>query len=120
MEVSQKTIKEDEKLITALILVRPGDESSGTENMRKIKAKNDDTIGIAVQQADLPMIQFMLNGEPLHDLSINRFRGMVYPSIYLYENDADSAASLIFDESKFQEMSPHPRIGPLIVARGLV
>lgn len=95
------------------------DDEKGTENMRKITVKDEDTIGIAVQQADLPMIQFLLNGEPLHDLSINRFRGTVYPSIYIPDNPG-MIAKMVFNEAHFQELSPHPRIGPLIEARGLV
>jgi hypothetical protein len=55
--------------------------------MRKIEVSNGDTVGIAVQQSDLPMIQFLLNGEPLPDLIVNRFRGNVYPSVYLPDND---------------------------------
>jgi hypothetical protein len=87
--------------------------------MKKIKIKQGDVIGVAVQQCDLPMIQFMLNGEPLHDLSINRFRGSVYPAVYLPENESLSIR-LVFDESEFQQTSPSSRIGPLMVARGLI
>ncbi|GKZ00588.1 hypothetical protein MPSEU_001011000 [Mayamaea pseudoterrestris] len=91
----------------------------GTEMMRNIKVKHGDTIGVAVQQDDLPMIQFLLNGEPLHDISINKFRGSVYPSIFLPENDGLSAR-FVFAESSFKEMPPGARFGPLIIARGII
>lgn len=79
----------------------------------------NDTVGVAVQQSDLPMIQFLLNGEPLHDLAINRFRGVVYPSVFLPPGD-DVRASLVLDENDFREISPHARFGPVIVARGII
>jgi hypothetical protein len=87
--------------------------------MRKIKVSNGDKIGIAVQQSDLPMVQFLLNGEPLNEQAINRFRGTVYPSIFLPENDGLSVR-LVFNEKDFLELTPHARFGPLIMARGLV
>ncbi|KAK1743646.1 SPRY domain-containing protein [Skeletonema marinoi] len=57
-----------------------GDEASsrddGTVLMRPIaNLRHNDVIGVAVQQSDLPMIQFLLNGEPLPECTINRFRG---------------------------------------------
>jgi hypothetical protein len=94
-------------------------DSNGTALMRKIKVSKDDTVGIAVQQSDLPMVQFLLNGEPLNGLAINRFRGAVYPSVFLPENDGLSV-QLIFNENDFQQITPHARFGPVIAARGLV
>ena len=87
--------------------------------MRKIQVKHGDTIGIAVQQDDLPMIQFLQNGEPLHNLSINKFRGTVFPSVFLPENERLSLR-FVFDESNFQQMPPGVRFGPLIIARGII
>jgi hypothetical protein len=94
-------------------------DSNGTDLMRKVKVSNGDTIGIAVQQADLPMIQFLLNGEPLNEQTVNRFRGTVYPSVFLPENDGLSVR-LAFNENDFRELTPHARFGPLITARGLM
>lgn len=88
--------------------------------MRFVKVKNDDTVGVAVQQSDLPMVQFLLNGETLYDLAINRFRGMVYPSVYLPGSDDEVKVQLVMNENDFRQLSPHPRFGPLIVARGLI
>ena len=73
------------------------------------------------------MIQFLLNGEPIPECTINRFRGTVYPSIYIPvggEGDRveDEGISLFaeFDEDNFKEMSPHARFGPLLCARGII
>lgn len=87
--------------------------------MGKIKVANGDIVGIAVQQSDLPMIQFLLNGDPQNELAVNRFRGNVYPAIFLPENEGLSVR-VVFNESEFKEMTPHVRFGPVIAARGLV
>ena len=79
--------------------------------------QHGDTIGVAVQQSDLPMVQFFLNGEPLHDLAINRFRGTVFPAVLLQDGFTVKG---VFEEDSFREMSPHARFGPLIVARGII
>ena len=90
----------------------------GTKLMRSIpNVRNSDTIGVAVQQSDLPMVQFLLNGEPIHELAISRFRGMVFPSILLTDG---YSATFVWNEDEFKEMSPHVRFGPLIPERGLI
>merc|ERR1712238_389108 len=90
----------------------------GTALMSTIpNLKHGDTVGVAVQQSDLPMIQFLVNGEPLHELAINRFRGVIYPSVFLRKGMKVTGA---FHEDEFKEMSPHIRFGPLIAARGLI
>lgn len=91
---------------------------NGTGLMRAItELREGDTVGVAVQQSDLPMIQFFLNGEPLHDIAVNRFRGAVYPSIFMRNG---FQTKLVIDENDFKEMSPHARFGPLIAARGII
>ena len=112
-----------------------GDEASsrddGTVLMRPIaNLRHNDVIGVAVQQSDLPMIQFLLNGEPLPECTINRFRGTVYPAVYIPPGaaeggdriDDDEGISLTaeFDEDHFREMSPHARFVPLLAARGIL
>ncbi|KAL7540207.1 hypothetical protein ACHAXR_012870 [Thalassiosira sp. AJA248-18] len=102
----------------------------GTFLMRSIPdIRHGDVIGVAVQQSDLPMIQMLLNGEPLMECTINRFRGMVFPAVYIPpgaggEGDRleDEGISLTveFDEDNFKEMSPHARFGPLLAARGII
>mmetsp|Transcript_12406 Transcript_12406/g.23250 ORF Transcript_12406/g.23250 Transcript_12406/m.23250 type:complete len:211 (+) Transcript_12406:67-699(+) len=90
----------------------------GTKLMRAIpNVKSGDTIGVAVQQSDLPMVQFLHNGEPIHELAISRFRGMVFPSIYMRDG---YSATFVWNEDEFKEMSPHVRFGPLIPERGLI
>ena len=89
----------------------------GTALMRPVSVRDGDTVGVAVQQSDLPMIQFLLNGEPLHEIAINRFRGSVFPAIYVREG---IKAEVVFDEDNFKELSPHARFGPLIAARGII
>lgn len=112
-----------------------GDEASSRDNgtalMRSIpNLRHNDVIGVAVQQSDLPMIQFLLNGEPLPECTINRFRGTVYPAVYIPPGAADEGGGRIddegisltaeFDEDNFREMSPHARFGPLLAARGIL
>lgn len=98
---------------------------NGTQWMRRIDVENGDVIGVAVQQSDLPMVQFTLNGESLHISAINRFRGMVYPAIFLpeimtEEETSSITATLVVDERDFKHKSPGPRFGPVIVARSIV
>ena len=100
---------------------------NGTSLMKSIQnIQNGDTIGIAIQQDDLPMIQFLLNGEPLHDIAINRFRGTVYPSIFLETNDDvqgdldDVNVDFVWREEEFKEMSPSVRFKPLMAAIGII
>lgn len=109
--------RKDSKFYAALE-AKENNEEDGTALMKVIPdIKGGDVVGVAVQQADLPMIQFLLNGEPLHDLAINRFRGTVYPSIHLPDG---VTAKVIFNEDDFTEMSPHARFGPLMVSRGII
>jgi len=94
----------------------------GTSLMRAIpNLKDGDTVGVAVQQCDLPMVQFLINGEPIHNLAINRFRGAVFPSVWLSEGAGGCyKATLVLEEDKFSELAPHVRFGPLIAARGII
>ena len=93
-------------------------QDDGTALMRPIVGlRHGDTVGVAVQQSDLPMVQFLLNGEPLHDIAINRFRGSVFPAVYV---QGELSVTAVFDETSFKEMSPHVRFGPLIAARGII
>jgi hypothetical protein len=95
---------------------------NGTQFMRRIPVENGDVIGVAVQQSDLPMVQFTLNGEALHISAITRFRGTVYPSVFLPDkaNDLKAEVTLVTDEQEFRQKSPGDRFLPLIVARSVV
>ena len=90
--------------------------------MKPLSVTDKDTVGIAVQHSDLPMVQFLINGEPLHEHAVNRFRGQVYPSISLPtgEDTKGTKVTLVLDENKFREMSPHARFGPVIVAQSII
>lgn len=88
--------------------------------MSKIKVSRGDTVGVAVQQSDLPMIQFTLNGEELHEKSINRFRGAVYPAVFLPSENEGLSMQFVFRETDFRESPPNSRFVPIMVARGLV
>lgn len=103
-------------------LVGEFSEVNGTIWMRKVEVQNGDVVGVAVQQSDLPMVQYFHNGEPLHELAINRFRGTVYPSICLPESaeKEDLKVSIVFAEDQFEHMSPAAKFGPIIVARSIV
>lgn len=94
-------------------------QTNGTALMKKVSINDGDTVGIAVQQSDLPMVQFLVNGEPLPELAINRFRGTVYPAILLPAGE-NVKAILVLDENEFRQLSPHARFGPVIVSRGLI
>jgi hypothetical protein len=94
-------------------------QTNGTALMKKVSLEDGDTVGVAVQQSDLPMIQFLVNGEPLHELAINRFRGTVYPSIYLAAGEGVKAA-IVLEENDFRQEPPHVRFGPVIVAVSIV
>jgi len=95
-------------------------ETRCTTLMRKMTVSNEDVVGVIVQQSDLPMIQFLVNGEFRHDLSVNRFKGTVYPACFLIENDSDFGLELVFQETDFKQKPPHSRCGPLLVARGII
>mmetsp|Transcript_3380 Transcript_3380/g.5371 ORF Transcript_3380/g.5371 Transcript_3380/m.5371 type:complete len:222 (-) Transcript_3380:39-704(-) len=96
-------------------------EEAGTNWMRKVEVQNGDVVGVAIQQSDLPMVQFFHNGEPLHELAVNRFRGTVYPSICLPKSTEEILkVKPVMVEEKFQHMSPAAKFGPIIVARSIV
>lgn len=86
-----------------------------------MEVENGDVVGVAVQQSDLPMIQFYLNGEPLHDRAVNRFRGTVYPAVCLPKSVSGKLkVHLVLEERCFKQRSPGDRFGPVIVARSIV
>jgi len=88
--------------------------------MRKIRVCNGDVVGVALQQSDLPMVQVLLNDVVLFDKSINRFKGTVYPAIYLPENEGQLSVRLVFSEKDFKKSPPSSRFFPVMVARGMI
>jgi hypothetical protein len=102
------------------------EENPVTVLMRAIpKLCYGDTVAVAVQQSDLPMIQFLHNGEWMPNLAIHRFRGSVYPSIFISDQVASEPnfnATFHFLENEFQHRPPNSsnKLVPLIAARSLV
>ena len=88
--------------------------------MSKIKVSNGDVVGVAVQQSDLPMVQFLVNDEPLFGDSINRFKGQVFPAVSLPEGNEGVSLKFVFNEKEFKKSPPSSRFYPVMVARGLV
>ena len=92
-----------------------------------LNLQNEDIIGILIQQSDLPMIQYYVNGIPRYECSINRFRGTVYPSFYIPPQSKSSqqkqqavTMKIIFREKDFKSPKLPNHCSPVIVARGLV
>ena len=83
--------------------------------------KDGDVIGIVVQQSELPMIQLWVNGQLEDGLQVTRFRGTVYPSIYLPQQGSNNvSASFLYREEQFVHGPPAPQFHPLIAGRSLV
>lgn len=99
-------------------------QANGTQWMRCVEVRDGDVVGIAMQQSDLPMLQLMLNGEILHLSSINRFKGIVYPSILLPAQSDDDSTKLSVDfvpsEEEFKFSAPGAKYVPIMVARSIV
>lgn len=116
--------KKNRKYYAELSENKDSSSNETEEWMKVIECQNGDVIGVAIQQSDLPMIQFTLNGEMLYDVAINRFRGTVFPSIFLPDNTDDDVgelkATVVLEESKFEHISPAAKFGPIIVARSIV
>jgi len=111
-DASDNTIEDEESQMTVLMRALP-------------KLCYGDTVGVAVQQSDLPMIQFLHNGEWMPDLAIHRFRGSVFPSIFISRQAASEPkfrAVFRFLETDFQHRPPNSsnKLAPLITARSLV
>jgi hypothetical protein len=75
----------------------------GTKFMCDVSNLNDgDVIGVIVKQSEIPMIQLTLNGVLQQELSINRFKGTVYPAIFLPECTVGSmSAKFLYREDQF-------------------
>ena len=74
------------------------------------------------------MIQFYLNGENLHDVAINRFRGTCYPGICLPEsinNNEDKGMNnlqiqFVTNDDEWQYKEQGTKFGSIIAARSIV
>lgn len=95
-------------------------EQHGTKFMCTVSdLKDGDVIGVVVQQSELPMIQIFVNGEIDDGLQVTRFRGTVYPSIYL-PNGANVSATFLYTDEQFVHGPPGPQFQPLISERSLM
>eukprot|EP00816_Leptocylindrus_hargravesii_P007063 CAMPEP_0196823438 /NCGR_PEP_ID=MMETSP1362-20130617/87445_1 /TAXON_ID=163516 /ORGANISM="Leptocylindrus danicus, Strain CCMP1856" /LENGTH=237 /DNA_ID=CAMNT_0042203307 /DNA_START=71 /DNA_END=784 /DNA_ORIENTATION=+ len=98
----------------------PEDDDSNRFFLRGIPNLVDgDIVGVAVQQSDLPMVQFIINGEPLHHMAINRFRGSIYPAVWLPLPDAFQV-EFIWDEGQWKYEPPSAKFKAIMLARSIV
>jgi len=83
-------------------------EKHGTKFMCTVpNLKDGDVVGVVVRQSEIPMIQLYLNGEAQDGLVVSRFRGTVYPSVFLPECSKGSiSASFLYREDQFVHGSP--------------
>lgn len=96
-------------------------EKHGTKFMCALKNLNDgDVVGVAVQQSEIPMIQLYLNGEIQYEGQISRFRGTVFPSVYLSPGGAAISAIFLYREDQFIHGPPISGLEPLIAERSLM
>ena len=97
-------------------------EQHGTRYMCTVSdLKDGDVVGVVVQQSELPMIQLYVNGELEDGLQVTRFRGTVYPSIYLPQGSNNHvSASFLYRDDQFVHGAPGPQFHPLIAERTLM
>ena len=92
----------------------------GTKFMGPVMLNDGDVLGVVVNQSELPMIQFYLNGDKVQDGGeVSRFRGTVYPSIFIPEGSSVSAL-LLYGEDQFLHGPPNSSFTPLIAERSLM
>jgi len=96
-------------------------EKHGTKFMCNISTLIDgDVIGVVVQQSEIPMIQLYVNGELRDGGQVSRFRGTVFPSVYLPTGSAEISAIFLYREDQFIHGPPSPGLDPLIAERSLM
>lgn len=94
-------------------------EKHGTKFMNAVpNLKDGDVVGVVVRQSEIPMVQLYLNGE-IVGVDFSRFRGTVFPSVYLPPGCAVSATFLYRDD-QFVRGPPIPGLEPLIAERSLM
>lgn len=78
-------------------------QNHGTKFMCAVPNLTDgDVVGVVVRQSEIPMIQMCLNGVVQSELVVTRFRGTVYPSIFLPECTVGSmSAKFLYREDQF-------------------
>jgi hypothetical protein len=78
-------------------------QKHGTKFMVAFPNLSDgDVVGVVVKQSEIPMIQLCLNGVVQNELVVLRFKGAVYPSIFLPECTSGSmSAKFLYREDQF-------------------
>lgn len=98
------------------------EQKHGTKFMCAVSnLKDGDVVGVVVTQSEIPMIQIYLNGEIQDGLQVTRFRGTVYPAIYLPNcSEGFMSATMLYREDQFVHGPPSAGITPLIAERSLM
>jgi len=93
----------------------------GTKFMAAVPDLRDgDIVGVVVQQSELPMIQLYVNGKLVDGLTVARFRGMVFPALFLPElSGGTMTTTFLYRENQFFHGPPDASIEPLIAVRSL-
>jgi len=95
-------------------------EKHGTKFMCSIPNLHDgDVIGVMVQQSELPMVQLYLNGEVQSEGQVSKFRGTVYPSVFLPPG-SEMSAKFLYREEQFIHGPSRPGFGPLLAERSIM
>jgi hypothetical protein len=78
-----------------------------------------DVIGVYWDQTDLPMLSFTLNGNLVHQASINRIRPSndVYPAVSISGN---AKCRLVFDETSFKYPSIASKFKMIICSQSII
>lgn len=88
-----------------------------TKLMRTVISNPGDTIGVAIDLSSAtPFVKLLLNGELKEEFVLGRFRGSVFPSIWLPKPDGTAMATFVVDEANFCCKSPGPIFLPMSVA----
>lgn len=95
-------------------------DKHGTKFMCSLSNLQDgDVVGVVVQQSELPMVQMYLNNEIVQGGQIGRFRGTIFPSIFLPPG-SESSATFLYAEDQFIHGPPLPGVGPLLAERSIM
>jgi hypothetical protein len=91
----------------------------GTKFMCSVpNLKDGDVVGVLVQQSEIPMIQLYLNGKVHDGGQISKFRGTVFPSVYL--PPGSTTTTFLYATDQFVRGPPRPGFEPLMAERSLM
>ncbi len=95
-------------------------EKHGTKFMCPISnLRNGDVVGVMVQQSEIPMVQLYLNGEVQSEGQVSKFRGTVFPSVFLPPG-CEMSAKFLYREEQFIHGPSRPGFGPLLAERSIM